>query len=148
MNIQIKKITSQEDFQRCLDIRTKIFVDGQKVPVSEELDGKDESSDHYLLFVDSHPVGVTRVRFIENDAKIERVAILESYQGQGFGKMIMQKILSDLKQHPRVDMIKLSSQVHAIPFYEKLGFKVCSEAYEDAGIPHKDMQLRFVKTIR
>ena len=147
MNIQIKKITSQEDFQRCLDIRTKIFVDGQKVPVSEELDGKDESSDHYLLFVDSHPVGVTRVRFIENDAKIERVAILESYQGQGFGKMIMQKILSDLKQHPRVDMIKLSSQVHA-PFYEKLGFKVCSEAYEDAGIPHKDMQLRFVKTIR
>ena len=148
MNIQIKKITTQEDFQRCLDIRTKIFVDGQKVPVSEELDGKDESSDHYLLFVDSHPVGVTRVRFIENDAKIERVAILESYQGQGFGKMIMQKILSDLKQHPRVDMIKLSSQVHAIPFYEKLGFKVCSEAYEDAGIPHKDMQLRFVKTIR
>ena len=148
MKIQIKKITSQEDFQRCLDIRTKIFVDGQKVPVSEELDGKDGNSDHYLLFVDSHPVGVTRVRFIENYAKIERVAILESYQGQGFGKMIMQKILSELKPHPRVDMIKLSSQVHAIPFYEKLGFEVCSEAYEDAGIPHKDMQLRFVKTIR
>lgn len=147
MKIKIKKITTQKDLQHCLDIRTKIFVDGQKVPIHEELDGQDENSDHYLLFVDSQPVGVTRVRFIGNCAKIERVAILDAYQGQGFGKMIMQKILSDLKKHTPVVSIKLSSQVHAIPFYEKLGFKVCSEEYHDAGIPHKDMQLPTVKTI-
>ena len=34
---------------------------------------------------------------------------------------------------------KLSSQTHAIPFYEKLGFVAYGEEYPDAGIPHRDM---------
>jgi predicted GNAT family N-acyltransferase len=27
-----------------------------------------------------------------------------------------------------------------MPFYEKLGFAVCSEEYLDANIPHRDMR--------
>jgi predicted GNAT family N-acyltransferase len=37
--------------------------------------------------------------------------------------------------------VSLSAQTHAIPFYEQAGFRVCSEIYEDAGIPHRDMVL-------
>ena len=33
-----------------------------------------------------------------------------------------------------------SYYVHAIPFYEKLGFTVCGPVYDDAGIPHRDME--------
>ena len=141
MNILINKVSSTEDMQKCLDIRTTVFVIGQNVPQSEEVDGKDQDSDHYLLTIDSKPVGVARVRYIEDFAKIERVAILHDYQGQGFGERIMKTILSDLKQSTA--SAKLSSQTYAIPFYEKLGFSVCSEEYMDANIPHRDMVLNF-----
>ena len=52
-------------------------------------------------------------------------------------------ILSDLKHSTGIVMAKLSSQTYAIPFYEKLGFTVCSGEYMDANIPHKDMKLCF-----
>lgn len=143
MNIYVKKIASPAEMQQCLDIRTKVFVDGQKVPLHEERDGKDQDSDHYLLFINEQPAGVARVRFMGQFAKIERVAILDEHQGKGLGKEIMQKILADLQRNKAVITAKLSSQTHAISFYEKLGFSVCSEEYMDANIPHKDMKLSF-----
>lgn len=143
MNILVKKASSEEEIQQCLDIRNIVFVMGQHVPKCDEVDGKDQESDHYLLTIDSIPVGVARVRYIEHFAKIERVAILNAYQGQGIGAHLMKAILSDLKRSAAILAAKLSSQSYAIPFYEKLGFIVCSEEYMDANIPHKDMVLNF-----
>ncbi|MGC1182819.1 GNAT family N-acetyltransferase [Legionella sp.] len=143
MPLLIKKVFSAKEIQQCMDIRNQIFVKGQNVPISEEVDGNDEDSEHYLLLIDEQPAGVARVRFMGNFAKIERLAILDKYQGKGFGKKLMQKILLDLLNNEVVTVAKLSSQTHAIPFYEKLGFVVCSEEYMDANIPHKEMQLNF-----
>ncbi len=68
---------------------------------------------------------------------------MDEYQGKGLGREIMRFILSDLQKHALIKKVKLSSQTYAIPFYEKLGFLVCSDEYMDAGMPHKDMQLFF-----
>lgn len=141
MTILIKKATHPNEIQQCLNIRKQVFIDGQNVPLDEEVDGKDNESVHYLLLVDQEPVGVSRVRFIGDYAKIERVGILDAYQGRGLGKEIMLKILEDLHENQDVRAAKLCSQTHAIPFYEKLGFVVCSEEYMDAGLLHRDMKL-------
>lgn len=143
MNILINKVSSADDIQKCLDIRTEVFVNGQSVPENEEIDGKDPDSDHYLLTIDNSPVGVARVRYIDDFAKIERVGILSDFHGLGLGAKLMMVILSDIKRSAEVVTAKLSSQTYAIPFYEKLGFVVCSEEYMDANIPHKDMKLSF-----
>ncbi|KTD60655.1 GNAT family acetyltransferase [Legionella santicrucis] len=143
MAIFIKKISSDEDIKKCLQIRFKVFVEGQHVPLREDVDGKDDESDHYLLLSNEQPAGTARVRYVEDFAKIERVAILDEYQGKGLGFALMRFILSDLQKRTLIKKIKLSSQAYAIPFYEKLGFLVCSDEYMDAGIPHKDMRLFF-----
>lgn len=139
--LSIKRAISDEDKQHCLAIRFKVFVEGQRVPIEEELDGQDAQSEHYLLFINENPVGVARVRYLDGVSKIERVAILDAYQGRGFGREIMAFILRDLKAHTTMKKVMLSSQTYAIPFYEKLGFVVCSDEYLDAGISHKDMVL-------
>lgn len=141
MNLLIKKTSSPEELEQCLHIRKKVFVEGQNVPIDEEIDGKDKDSEHYLLLIDNEPTGTARVRFLEHYAKIERVAILAGNQGRGLGLKLMQKIVSDLKEQSQVNTAKLGAQTYAIPFYEKLGFTVCSEEYMDANIPHKDMEL-------
>ena len=143
MSLLIKKAISDEEIRQCMNIRFKVFVEGQNVPAQEELDGKDAEASHYLLLIDDHPAGVARVRCIDHYFKIERVAIIDEHQGKGLGKDIMQFILSDLKALSTFNKVKLGSQTHAIPFYEKLGFSVCSDEYMEAGIRHKDMQLTF-----
>jgi predicted GNAT family N-acyltransferase len=35
--------------------------------------------------------------------------------------------------------LQLSSQVHAISFYEKLGFSIQGDEYDECGIPHIEM---------
>ena len=143
LKILVEKISTPTDLQTCLAIRYKVFVEGQKVPIDREVDGLDPSSEHYLLFLNQLPVGTARVRYLEDFAKIERVAILEAHQKQGLGQTLMDFIIKDLRQNHRAKKAKLGAQIYAIPFYEKLDFMVCSDAYLDAGIPHKDMQLLF-----
>ena len=38
--------------------------------------------------------------------------------------------------------VDLDSQVHAIGFYERLGFVAGGDVFMDAGIPHRNMVLR------
>lgn len=142
-DISVKKVDYHTDFQQCMAIRHQVFILGQNVPQEIEIDGQDMHCDHYLLFVKEQSAGVARVRYIKDIAKIQRVAILPEFQGRHLGQVLMEFIIADINQHHHVKKIKLSSQVHALVFYEKLGFSVCSDEYMDAGIPHKDMELVF-----
>ncbi|PJD93737.1 MAG: GNAT family N-acetyltransferase [Legionella sp.] len=137
----VEKVTELQKIKSCLAIRYQVFVEGQKVPIHEEIDGLDSLCEQYLLWFNGFPVGTARVRYIQDSAKIERVAIIETYQKQGLGRMLMLFMLKDIQQHPQVKRVTLGAQTHAICFYEKLGFTICSEEYLDAGIPHQDMQL-------
>lgn len=141
--IKIKKSTSSTDIDICQNIRFQVFVKGQNVPVDEEIDGLDSKCEHYLLFEQQNPIGTARVRFVDNYAKIERVAILETHQGKGLGQKLMTYIIKDIQKNSMTPKAKLGAQTHAIKFYEKLGFEVCSDEYIDAGIQHKNMQFKF-----
>jgi predicted GNAT family N-acyltransferase len=39
----------------------------------------------------------------------------------------------------KATMAKLGAQVHALGFYEALGFAAIGPVYDDAGIDHRDM---------
>ena len=143
MSLKINQALSDKDINQCIALRFNIFVEGQNVPIQEELDGNDTKATHYLLSIENHPAGVARVRCMGSYFKIERVGIIDAYQGKGLGRCLMQFILAALKAQSTLNQVRLSSQTHAIPFYEKLGFLVCSDDYMDAGIQHKDMQLMF-----
>lgn len=141
MKFTIEKAFSPTLIQQCMNIRHIVFIDGQNVPSELELDGKDAQSEHYLLTVENTSVATARIQLFGTYAKIERVAVLPTFQGHQLGWGLMQYILADLKKRPGIKQARLSSQTHAIPFYEKLGFELCSDEYIDAGIPHRDMKM-------
>ncbi|WPY00233.1 GNAT family N-acetyltransferase [Candidatus Trichorickettsia mobilis] len=141
MNILIHKILPGQDIEECLKIRRKVFIEGQNVPEEEELDGLDHDSDHYIIRLNDVTSGTARIRYIQNKAKIERVAILTEYQGQGLGKKLMEYLIKAIRDSSKVKIAILGAQTHAIPFYENLGFSICSDEYIEAGIPHRDMQI-------
>ena len=72
---------------------------------------------------------------------IGRVAVLTTARGLGVGQRLMQAVIDYARAEQR-ELVKLSSQVHAIGFYQALGFEVQGEEYLDCGIPHIDMYLK------
>lgn len=123
-------------------IRQTVFIDEQAVPAVEEWDAQDSLSQHYVVYADQQPIATARL--LQNNS-IGRVAVLKAYRGAGIGRLLMQDILQQAKIEQR-ESLKLSAQVHAIPFYASLGFSVQGTEYLDCGIPHVDMTMSLKAT--
>ena len=52
----------------------------------------------------------------------------------------LMQALEECARERGLSSVLLSSQVSAIPFYERLGYRADGPVYEDAGIPHRDME--------
>lgn len=118
-------------------IRKQVFIIEQNIPEEEEWDDQDMISDHFVVYDQDQPIATARL--LQNNS-VGRVAVLKAYRGQGIGRMIMLEIIRQAHQQDR-KFLQLSSQVHAILFYEKLGFSIQGDAYDECGIPHIKMQL-------
>lgn len=120
-------------------VRQRVFIEEQRVPVELEWDGLDETAIH-LLALDAEDKAIGCARILDNGI-IGRMAVLKGRRGQGVGQALLNAAVESCRSRGWKN-ITLSAQTHAIPFYERAGFIVCSEEYMDAGIPHRDMQLK------
>ncbi len=141
MNARIRKYSWQLAPRDIRDIRQTVFIDEQKVPESLEWDDTDEIADHYLMVLpeSNTPIGVARMfSTLDEVAHIGRMAILPAYRKQGYGEQLLKHLMQEASgDYPE---LRLSAQEYAIPFYQRAGFHVCSDLYDDAGIPHVDMR--------
>jgi ElaA protein len=127
-----------EDIAACLQIRLTVFVAEQAVPLIEEVDDWDSVATHYLACLADVPCGTARlVRLSDDEAKIGRVAVLKSRRGLGLGSALMEHILSN--EGAAFRRLRLDSQLTALSFYEKFGFRAAGGVFMDAGIPHRTM---------
>ena len=122
-----------------LDIRTKVFIEGQQVPAELEHDGLEEEATHYLVYLDEVPIGTARWRLTEKGIKLERFAVLDSYRNKGVGDWLLKKILEDVM--PKGQKIYLHAQADAMNLYLRNGFKIASAPFHEAGILHYLMTL-------
>ncbi|MBT2788977.1 MULTISPECIES: GNAT family N-acetyltransferase [unclassified Halomonas] len=123
--------------QAASEIRRRVFIDEQNVPQDEEWDGLDPECQHFLALLDGQPVGTARLL---PDAHIGRVAVLADARGTGIGVLLMQAAI-EAARHAGHAQVALSAQVHALTFYERLGFVAHGKEFLDAGIPHREMTL-------
>lgn len=135
-------VNAPEYLAQCLTIRETVFIEEQNVPRELEVDGLDDECRHCLAMLDDKAVATARVRVLEDCFKFQRVAVLPFARGSGIGAGLMRFVMRELPSiYPDgPKRFFLSSQVSAIGFYERLGFKVCSDIYLDAGIEHRDME--------
>ena len=63
--------------------------------------------------------------------------MLKSHRGTGLGAALIRAALAVSKG--KASTAKLGAQLHALGFYETLGFTATGPVYEDAGIDHRDM---------
>jgi predicted GNAT family N-acyltransferase len=139
MQIVIEQATQESDFAICMAIRMEIFVFEQNVPAEEEWDGYDKTSTHFFARVDGKPTATARLRDTDGIARIERMAVRQNARRTGVGKHLLQHLM-DYAKKQGFKQAFISAQTHAVPFYEKLGFKSEGEEYMESGIPHFAMR--------
>lgn len=117
-------------------VRRTVFIKEQQVPEALEWDGLDAGAFHLVARDDAgRPVGSARML---PDGHIGRMAVLKPWRGRKVGTALLRRMLEEAARRafPRV---YLDAQVHAIGFYEGLGFVAEGEEFMDAGIPHRRM---------
>lgn len=138
-NFVIQVVSWQTHSAPLKSVREEVFIKEQHVPVELEWDGLDATAKHLLALSNTgEAIGCAR---LPGDGSIGRMAVLKLWRGSGVGSALLNKAVALCRQQ-NIQNITLSAQVHAIPFYEKSGFEVCSEPYLDADILHVDMRLK------
>lgn len=135
--IEVKKGSYADLKQDCVLVRENVFIKEQKIDPNIELDELDATCLHFVLYKDGQAIATAR--FL-SDGHVGRVAVLKEYRKQGYGSMVLKEIIKYAKEH-NYESIFLGSQLHAVPFYLSLGFKVASDIFLEADIEHVNMIL-------
>ena len=128
-------------FATALQIRTTVFVGEQNVDPALEHDKFEEFAQHYLIYFDEKPVGAARWRETSEGIKLERFAVLAKYRNMQVGAQLLKQVVEDVL--PFGKQIYLHAQINAVRFYERHGFSVSGESFEEAKIIHYKMILVF-----
>jgi ElaA protein len=135
------KITETRDIATCRHLRRVVFIDEQGVAESDELDDLDDDAIHLLALINDQPIGSARLLVTDSIGKIGRVCVLKQARGAGVGATLIRAAVDHFRQTPGITKAKLGAQIHALGFYENLGFQATGPIYDDAGIDHCDMVL-------
>ncbi|GAA0455225.1 GNAT family N-acetyltransferase [Alkalibacillus silvisoli] len=137
LNVQQTETKRQKD--EVFDIRKVVFVEEQNVPLEEEMDEHDEHAIHFVGYtLERRPVAASRLRFVDEYGKLERIAVLKEERGNGFGRDII-LAMEDIVRTKGLSKTKLNAQTYAEEFYKNLGYETISGEFMDAGIPHVTM---------
>lgn len=121
-----------------LDLRYKVFVEEQKVDASIEMDGYDEKATHVAVYDGTQIAGCGRVICEKGFAKLGRIAVRKDMRKQGIGSTVVDELINIARQR-RAREILVYSQLGAVPFYEKKGFRKIGDPFEESGLMHVKM---------
>jgi predicted GNAT family N-acyltransferase len=127
-----------DDYASIRHVRFAVFVDEQHVPEDLELDERDPVCIHLLAMADAAPVGTGRID-LKAAGKIGRVAVLATHRALGVGTALMER-LHDIAAEGGLASVWCNAQVSAVAFYRRLGYRVTSEPFDEAGIEHVRME--------
>lgn len=123
-----------------LRVRAEIFVVEQNC-VYQDLDGVDYNSLH--MYVEEDGIQAYLRAFSREDepgtVRIGRVLTRE--HGKGFGGLLLKQALETIRDRMQPERMYLEAQCYATGFYEREGFRICTEEFLEDGIPHVGMEL-------
>ncbi|MEQ9483496.1 GNAT family N-acetyltransferase [Coleofasciculus sp. F4-SAH-05] len=134
------KSVNYKDYSAAIQgVRRSVFHIEQGVDPALDLDGKDETADHILAYVENQAVGTVRVRYLDHQtAKIERLAVLSDFRGRGIGNTLMEEALN-MAANQQINTVVIHAQDYVKSLYLKLGFVPEGERFDEAGISHVKM---------
>ena len=132
------ELTTKELYE-ILKARSEIFVVEQNC-VYQDIDDKDYESLHFFYEEDGKVAAYLRA-FYRDDSVVQIGRVLTLQHGTGLGGKLLKEGIAQIKEKMKPSRLYIEAQCYAIGYYEKEGFRVCSEEFLEDGIPHVQMTL-------
>ena len=130
---------STKELYEILRARAEIFVVEQNC-VYQDLDGIDYESLHVFEEEDGKVTAYLRA-FFKNDDTVQMGRVLTLRHGEGLGGKLLREGIAQIRARMLPAQICIDAQCYATGFYEREGFRICSEEFLEDGIPHVQMVL-------
>ncbi|GAX06584.1 GNAT family acetyltransferase [Secundilactobacillus pentosiphilus] len=120
-----------------LYIRMTVFVLERTIKMQDEFDDNDETDRVYTVIYtdDGQPVATGRFQTIDKTTmRPGRIATIKDYRGQHLGAKVISTLEEYGRTHGYVKSV-IHSEMTAKGFYERQGYQVSSEPYEEDGVP-------------
>ena len=135
-----KIVTGDVELQESFEVRRQVFVREQGISEDLVFDGHDSKALNIVVRDGKRVIGTARVQFLNNNqAKLERMAILEHYRRKGIGKELL-LFLDTVWKDKQVQQVIIHAQLDVVPFYKLCGFDELGLPFQEAGMKHIEMR--------
>jgi predicted GNAT family N-acyltransferase len=138
--VEVRRAASAVEIGAALALRRAVFCDEQGVPLTDELDGRDEEATHLVAYAEGRVVGACRL-LLEPDgtARFGRLAVVPARRGRGIAGALLAAAEAEAGRLGARRM-ELAAQVEAQAMYASRGYEARGEPFPDAGLPHVRME--------
>lgn len=126
------------DQEQLINVRTRVFIEEQQVPVELEMDGMDTDCIH-VKAVNSEGVVIGTARLLPSNY-IGRMCVLKACRNQGVGGKMLSYFINYARRN-NFESLMLNAQISALSFYQHFGFIADSDVFIEADIEHRHMTL-------
>lgn len=142
------ELTTTELYE-ILKARAEIFVVEQNC-IYQDMDDRDYASLHVYCVDNVNSINKNRVTAYlrifpkpDEPGVVQMGRVLTLKHGEGLGAILLSEGIKLCKEKLGATSIYLEAQCYATGYYEREGFRICSEEFLEDGIPHVAMRLTF-----
>ena len=136
MSVTIRQV---DDLTDAHALRHAVFIEEQGISEPEEWDDLDAGALHLVAYEGDVALGTARCLIDGTTGRIGRICVARAARGRGLGADLVRAGEAALAAKG-VSVVRLGAQVQAMPFYTRLGYAAIGPVYDDAGIPHREME--------
>jgi predicted GNAT family N-acyltransferase len=122
-------------------IRADVLRKPLGLPADDPAFNDKESDVHFVALENEQVVGVVVLvpHYKKGIGKLRQMATAETVRGKGYGIQLV-KALEEYAAKNGMTSILLHSRHYAAGFYEKLGYKITSDVFQEVGMDHFAME--------
>ncbi len=112
------------DIKKVVELEEKYLLEslGEKL-LASELSEKNNGVSFYVIENDDVVIGYIGRYYFFQEAEVLNFVVDESYQHQGYGQKLFDKMVEDMKDVKKITLEVRASNIKGINFYTKNGFK-------------------------
>lgn len=138
-NVQTFNYNSAE-YQKALELRYRVLRKPLNLEFTEVELNKDKEDLHFGLFDGENILAcLTLTKGEEGRMKMRQVAVDDACQGKGLGRELS-KAAEKYAKEIGFSIMFCNARKVAVPFYDKMGYRIVSDEFIEVNIPHYTME--------
>jgi len=127
--MEIRSPQTPLEWELYYDLRYRVLRQPWNQLKGSERDEYEEEAAHFAVFQDHVIIAVGRLDVLNDSVgKIRYMAVEETFQGKNIGIGLMEFIMARCEQE-HLHTIILHARERAVPFYERLGFRIVEKSH-------------------